>query len=144
MAKTKLLIFKAFYGSKLKFSKHILLIKIGIKCTMEENVPVQNQSLSVLLLCPKIILHRICEKSEPDIFAPVGGWKKAFRAEQSSHTCHHFHNSEKNPEHQPVRNILKQCLYIVYFHSISLFMLYRLFRKYSSENFSITPLHSLC
>lgn len=27
--------------------------------------------------------------------------------QQSSHICHHFHNSEKLPEHQPVRNISK-------------------------------------
>lgn len=85
MAETKFLIFKAFYGSKLKFSKHILLKKIVIKCTMEENVPVQNQSLSILLVCPKIILCRVCEKSELDIFVPVGGWKKVFRAAKFLH-----------------------------------------------------------
>lgn len=52
---------------------------------MEENVPAQDQSLSIMLVCPKIILRRICEISEPDIFAPVGGWKKAFRAAKFSH-----------------------------------------------------------
>lgn len=100
LAKTKFLILKAFYGSKLKFSKHILLIKIGIKCTMEENMPVQNQTLGILLVCPKSILCRICEKSEPDILLQLGVGKRPLE-QQSSHICHHFHNSEKIPEHQP-------------------------------------------
>lgn len=69
-------------------------------------MPAQDQSLSIMLVCPKIILRRICEISEPDIFAPVGVGKKPLE-QQSSHICHHLHSSEKIPEHQPVRNISK-------------------------------------
>lgn len=52
---------------------------------MEGNVPVQDQSLSILLVCPKNILCRMCEKSEPEFFALVGDWKKAFRTAKFSH-----------------------------------------------------------
>lgn len=111
---------------------------------MEENVPIQDQSLSILLVCPKIILCRIREKSDPDFFAPVGGWKKAFKAAKFSHLPSLPQLRKTSRAHQPVRSISKTWLYALIPFLFSLFMLCRLFRKYSSENFFITPLHSLC
>lgn len=41
------------------------------------------------------------------LFCSSWGLEKKLLEEQSSHICHHFPNSEKMPEHQPVRNISK-------------------------------------
>lgn len=117
---------------------------------MKGNVPVQDQNLSILHVCPKIILCRNCKKFELDFSLQLGIGKSPLEQE-CSHICHHFH-----PELLITPRCRKQSLIFLQsnlytcspsFHlpaelcnflHFSLFMLYSLLKKHSSKYF-ITP-----
>lgn len=124
---------------------------------MKGNVPVQNQNLSVLHVCPKIILCRICEKSEPDFSLQLEIGKRPLEQE-SSHICHHFHSElliTPRFRKQSQSIILQQhfckviytlvllqsthLLSFAIFLHLALFMLYSLLGKHSSKYFFTTP-----
>lgn len=89
-------------------------------------MPTQDQSLSILLVYPKIILCRICEKCEPDFFAPVRDWKKAFRAEKFSHLPS-LPQFRKNRSVSACKKRFQKVIYtLACFHSISLFVFHAL------------------
>lgn len=59
-------------------------------------------------LCVQKVFYAEFVKNLSLTFLLQLGIRKRPLEQQSSHICHHFHNSEKITGHQPVRNISKE------------------------------------
>lgn len=127
---------------------------------MKGNVPVQDQNLSILHVCPKIIC-RNCKKSELDFSLQLGIGKSSVE-QGSSHICHRFHPElliTPRCRKQSLSVSLEKCFYkviytLVHLHSIYLlssaifyifhFSCYTVSLRNTLQNTSSPLLHYMC
>lgn len=112
----RLLIFKGFYGNRLKLSNCIFPIKTCIKCIMKGNVPVQDQNWSILCVCVKNLSLS---------FPPSWGlgrnlWSREVLlfATTSTQDSWSLQESENNPRASACRNISEVIYTLVHLHPI--------------------------